>query len=268
MLNLGTFSRRLFDSELNWEQQKAIDGIVSRNYGTLPYLISGLLGTGKTKTLTEATLQFLQCGNRQTRILLCAPSDQRRVILRCQTLSYHTAAPRQTITSDSQAFELLSYKTVVTTCRDPILLTNARMTNTTLCSLDPGSSHYWTVLLVDEASQAMEPEPLIPISVVPLPRECDEGQYGPPPLVVMAGDEHQLGPRTALPHTPLKTSLFARLSQSPAEADHPLSGSGRQSLPPLSKSMLPILRPAFDTLIPKLPPPFCHPCRAILPLLL
>ncbi|KAK9771700.1 putative P-loop containing nucleoside triphosphate hydrolase protein [Seiridium cardinale] len=103
----------------------------------------------------------------------------------------------------------------------------------------------------------MEPEALIPISVVPPSREC-EGQYGPPPLIVMAGDEHQLGPRTAPPHTPLKTSLFARLPQRPAQC---CQYFGRLSTPrsrnyrPHSAILaVPSYRFYFDTLEPAASP--------------
>lgn len=66
----------------------------------------------------------------------------------------------------------------------------------------------------------------------------------------MAGDEQQLGPRTSLPCSPLKKSLFARLFQGPVYADHPLArGKTGKAPPPLTQSLLPIHRPAFANLI-------------------
>ncbi|GME65484.1 DNA helicase UvrD/REP type [Neofusicoccum parvum] len=43
--------RKLFDEELNFEQQKAVDSVCQHNYGEVPFLISGPPGTGKTKTI-------------------------------------------------------------------------------------------------------------------------------------------------------------------------------------------------------------------------
>jgi len=40
-LNPGVFVRKFFDTELNWEQKKAAECVCSRDYGTLPFLISG-----------------------------------------------------------------------------------------------------------------------------------------------------------------------------------------------------------------------------------
>lgn len=289
-LNPGMFRRELFDSQLNWKQQKAVDSILSRNYGTLPYLISGPPGTGKTKTMIEAALQLLHDGSEEPHILLCAPSDPaadtlaerlRRHLSPCELFRLirparsYAEVPGSLLpychSSSGNHFglpkfdQLLSFKVVVTTCRDAALLVDARLTNRGLytarkqqvasagfpdLSDRPRISPHWTALLMDEAAQAMEPEALIPISVVAPPSRCNAKTYGPPPLIAMAGDEHQLGPRTSLPQTPLKTSLFARLFQRSVYADHPLARSKNQTAPPpLSRSMLPIPRPAFANLI-------------------
>lgn len=63
------------------------------------------------------------------------------------------------------------------------------------------------------------------------------------PLFVMAGDEHQLGPHTLIPASPLKVSLFARLFKRGVYAEHPLA-RGK----PLTQSLLPIPCPAFANL--------------------
>lgn len=99
---------------------------------------------------------------------------------------------------------------------------------------------HWSALLMDEAAQATEPEALVPLTVVAPPLEYAET---PSPLFVMAGDEHQLGPRTSLPSSPLKTSLFARLFKRPVYAEHPLA---RGKI--LTQSLLPIPCPAFANL--------------------
>ena len=285
-LNTGSFNRPFFDEQLNWEQQKAIESICSRNYGTLPFLVSGPPGTGKTKTLIETALQLINNVDKVSHILFCAPSDPAADTI-IQRLSAHFKPtellrlnrPSRTFAEVSGAVlpfcyvsqnifclppfkHLMSYKIVVTTCRDASLLMYSRMTNFDLYAAEYGlrsSIHpydsppsqvelHWTALLIDEAAQAMEPEALIPLSIVAPPLESAKLAFRP--LFVMAGDEHQLGPRTSLRSSPLKTSLFARLFARPIYAGHSLArGRTRKAPPALNSAMLPILRPAFANLI-------------------
>jgi len=285
-LNPAAFNRPFFDGQLNWEQQKAVESIRSHIYGTLPFLISGPPGTGKTKTLVEISLQLVNNVDKVSHILLCAPSDPAADTL-VQRLSAHFKPtellrlnrPSRTFAEVSDAVlpfcytsqnifylppfkSLMSFKIVVTTCRDASILMYSRMTNLDLYAAEYGlrsSIHpyngpasqvelHWSALLIDEAAQATEPESLIPLAVVAPPLESVELEFKP--LFVMAGDEHQLGPRTSLHSSPLKTSLFARLFARSVYANHPLARSNTgKAPPPLSRSMLPILRPAFANLI-------------------
>jgi hypothetical protein len=165
---------------------------------------------------------------------------------------------------------MMSYKIVVTTCRDADMLVQARLTNkalayqakTTLSAIAPEASNsidssqliHWTALLLDEAAQAIEPEALIPLSVVdPAFSLVADGVKStewslPAPQFVMAGDEYQLGPRLSLKSaSPLSTSLFARLFARPLYHAHPLSRANGSK--PLTSTMLPMLRPMFTNLI-------------------
>lgn len=159
---------------------------------------------------------------------------------------------------------LMRYRVVVTTCRDADLLTSARMTNRDLFAVEvylrsiaeaihpfqrPSRTKlHWSAVLIDEAAQAMEPEALIPVDIVTPPKDIFEGDA---PLFVMAGDEHQLGPKISLAAaSPLQESLFARLAKRPVYADHPLARGKKGEPPtPLTRSVLPVLRPAFTNLI-------------------
>lgn len=149
---------------------------------------------------------------------------------------------------------LMGFKVVVTTCQAADILVQARVTNRDLVSLQgnlakniyPGSHQnsiplHWTALIVDEAAQATEPENLIPLSVVapPATPSCQS------PVFVMAGDQHQLNPRTYSRFTTLPTSLFERLSEISVYASHPLA---RKRLHRISHR-LPMLRPPFVNLI-------------------
>jgi DNA polymerase III delta prime subunit len=286
ILNPGSFNRRFFDEQLNWEQKKAIESICSHNYGTLPYLISGPPGTGKTKTLVEVALQLLKSVDGVSHILFCAPSDPAADTIVQRISAHFNPTELLRLNRPSRTFaqvpgavlpfcytsqdkfdlppfkQLMACKLVVTTCRDASLLLYSAMTNRDLYATEYGlrtSIHpyatqpsqvelHWTALFIDEAAQAMEPEALIPLSIVVPPLESDKLAFSP--LFVMAGDEHQLGPRTALPSSPLKTSLFARLFARPVYADHPLArGKSGNTPQTLSSAMLPIARPAFASLI-------------------
>jgi hypothetical protein len=169
------------------------------------------------------------------------------------------------------AFEnMMSYKVVVTTCRDADMLVQARLTNKSLMhlahkslsavapqlskSFNPTQLIHWTALLLDEAAQAIEPEALVPLSVIdPAFSRAATGAISTEwshsvPQVVMAGDEYQLGPRlSSKSASPLATSLFARLFARPLYSTHPLSRANGS--PGLTSAMLPILRPPFTNLI-------------------
>ncbi|TVY87980.1 putative helicase [Lachnellula willkommii] len=285
-LNNLSFNRLLFDSELNWEQQKAIESIGGQNYGTLPFLISGPPGTGKTKTLVELAIQLVKNVDNVAHILFCAPSDPAADTLVRRLASHFHPTQMFRLNRTSRAFtevpdtvlpfcyvsdnalslppfqKLMAYNIVVTTCRDASLLIRTRMTNSDLYAAEHGlvttihpdeaesfsTKLHWTALLMDEAAQAMEPEALIPLFVVAPPLKS--ARLPSTPLFVMAGDDHQLGPRLSLHSSPLKKSLFARLFARPVYAEHPLARAKTGKAPPiLNQSMLPILRPAFANLI-------------------
>lgn len=287
-LHPGIFHQRFFDQNLNWEQKKAVESVWLRQHGTLPYLISGPPGTGKTRCLNEICLQIVDNSITLNHILVCAPSDPATDTL-CLRLKDHLAPgdmlrlnrpcrtfqevpdsllPYCYIQGDEFGMPpletLMRYRVIVTSCRDSSMLARARLTNKDLYAVQhsiqtvsmaispyeplPEVKLHWTALLLDEAAQAMEPEALIPLAVVAPP--ADPNFNGPAPLVVMAGDEHQLGPRTSLAASPLKESLFGRLFKRPVYAEHPLARGKKGEAPvPLTKSLLPVLRPAFTNLI-------------------
>ena len=286
-LNPWKFDRPFFDNALNREQKKAVESVCSQDYGCIPYLISGPPGTGKTKTLVETALQLIHNVDGIDHILFCAPSDQAADTL-VQRLAPHLRLDELLrLNRASRTFaevsdkvllfcyianntfslpplrQMMKYRIVVTTCRDAALLMYARLTNMDLYAVEKGlldalypDEHipqrqkikpHWTALLMDEAAQAIEPEALIAISVI-APPSCVK-ELTVKPIFVLAGDEHQLGPRTALRSSPLKTSLFARLFARPVYKNHPRArGAAGRALPMLTKAMLPIRRPAFANL--------------------
>ncbi|KAK4503982.1 hypothetical protein PRZ48_004897 [Zasmidium cellare] len=285
-LNPATFKLELYDQMLNYEQQKAVQAILNREYGQVPYLISGPPGTGKTKTVTEIALQFL-AKNVTNRIILCAPSDPAADTL-VRRLSQHLDPKALLrINSPSRSFpevpdsvlpfcyvendifslppfpELMRKKVVVITCRDVDVLRKAHVSNADLFQLER-SLHaaihpeypplfpqlHWSGLIIDEAAQATEPEALLPLLFVAPPKEAQhEGNRLP--MVVLVGDQNQLGPRTASKAGPIRVSLFERLLSRPLYREHPLARSQqtRGIVRPLTRDMLPIARPPFTDLI-------------------
>ncbi|KAL0579214.1 adenylosuccinase ade13 [Marasmius crinis-equi] len=191
------------DGGLNLEQRVLAALSIARYQSSLPFLISGPPGTGKTRTIVETVHQILRSQPR-AHILLCAPSNPATDTL-AQRLRT-TLAPRDMlrlndpnrtfaeipdairpfcyIPKDDGKFALppwkalMKYKVVVTSCLDAEMLVSARCTNVVLGALEddvmealrpddrrPVTPH-WTHLLIDEAAQGSEPELLIPISVV------------------------------------------------------------------------------------------------------
>ncbi|KAK0955191.1 hypothetical protein LTS01_023519 [Friedmanniomyces endolithicus] len=285
-LNKGTIAWEPHDSELNYEQIRAIDNVLNRAYGTLPYMISGPPGTGKTKTLVELAMQLISAVP-EAHLLVCAPSDPAADTITSRLRQHMTPKQLLRLNSPSRSFpevpmsilpfchvdddmfslppfpQMMAYKIVVTSCRDAEILVRARLRNADLFSLEFGllsamhpektttyPSLHWTGLLMDEAAQAIEPEACLGMTVVAPPEKCMAPQQAPP-IFVMAGDQNQLGPRTASKGTALQTSLFERLLSRSVYSEHPLARSRLSGgvMRPLTQKMLPILRPPFANLI-------------------
>ena len=189
-------------------------------------------------------------------ILVCAPSDPAADTLATRLKHHFSPAVMLRLNDFSRTFAevpqelmaycyveenifnipalplLMSYKIVVATCRAAEILTQAQVTNRDLLSFQrnitrilqsPSESQksipiHWTALFVDEAAQATEPEILISLEVV-----TPHVHYAchPDPIVVMAGDQYQLSPRTYDKTTALHVSFFERLSGRPAYASRP-----------------------------------------------
>ena len=282
-LSTGTFNLNFTDKLLNYEQQKAISTIVDNEYGEVPYLISGPPGTGKTKTIVETAIQLISRESESSipHILVCAPSDAAADTLTSRLSLHFNKFQLFRLNGYTRSFaevpehlmlycyyendlftlppfpQLMSFRIIVTTCRDANMLVQARLTNLDLSQLlrstlsnitgktKPVPLH-WSALLLDEAAQATEPESDIPFSVIMPPDDTPGAEL---PQFILAGDQHQLGPRlaSATLDTGLATSLFARLAARPFYNDHPLSR--RFGSVAITKSMLPIPRPAFTNLI-------------------
>ncbi|KAF2849911.1 P-loop containing nucleoside triphosphate hydrolase protein, partial [Plenodomus tracheiphilus IPT5] len=278
--------RALFDHAINYEQAHAVNDVCTEVYGTLPYLISGPPGTGKTKTVVEIAMQLLNTTDI-AHVLICAPSEAAADTLALRLKEYLDVKQLFRLNRPGRAdnevpggllqyccmkgdmFYLPPFKTlmafniVVTSCRDAAILAEARLSNDDLWTMErnmdsafhpesplPTRSLHWGALLIDEAAQATEIEALPALSIIipPTAHPLHLSQ----PRFVMAGDERQLGPRTSSQDPKVSQSLFVRLSNRPLYATHPLSRYNIEpsSGPPvLKKSMLPMIYPPFTNLI-------------------
>lgn len=234
--------------------------------------------------MVELVTQLAFDPNIYGTILVCAPSDSAADTLALRLQGHFEPKIMFRLNDSSRTFaevpqELLPYcyvqddifnlpplpqlmgcKIVVSTCRTADILVQARVTNSDLVTLENNTADilnpqlaskrhkerinhlHWSALVVDEAAQATEPELLIPLSVVSPPTSCDSE---PNPIFVMAGDQHQLGPRIYNRDTTLSVSLFERLSNTPMYASHPLGRRSQNKTNPHSQ----MFRPAFANLV-------------------
>jgi hypothetical protein len=241
-----------YDDNLNAEQKSVARAITLHPRRKIPFLIHGPPGTGKTKTLTETTLQILQ-HHPHARILLTAPS-----VTAADTLALRLAPhlspreltrindPRRTFEEVPEALliyctveespngasrfglpewkKLIQTKVVICATHDIHILHLCKVSNLelgrwqgiTLSTLlgDAPAKLHWTHLLVDEAGQSSEAEMANALLLVVPSMYHSESQALP--VVVLCGDVAQLGPQIdshfARSHG-LDVSLLERLSK-------------------------------------------------------
>lgn len=195
---------------INYEQKQCVFDILRRNSGAAPYIIMGPPGTGKTLTVVEAIVQLLR-GNYDAKILVCAPSDTacdvianrvkpllpaksksdgggKHVLMRVNWYGRNPASlPPQLLSvspSNSEGVFMVPSEAVV------------RQASVVICRcfvagcLEYGPSmhkswveSHFTHVFIDECSQAMEVEALVPLLMVG--QSCS---------ITIAGDPQQLSP--------------------------------------------------------------------------
>ncbi|KAG8896554.1 hypothetical protein FRB99_008838 [Tulasnella sp. 403] len=181
----------------NPPQWLATIAIAELKPGSVPFVVFGPPGTGKTVTIIESIRQVLS-HQSSARILACAPSNSAADIL-AERLSRHVPksqlfrlnAPsrlRSTLPRELEDFslvdnkemfavpsarDLMKYRVVVSTC----------LSASVVYGIGVPAGHFGYIF-VDEAGQATEPEAMVPIKL----------NAGPRTNVILAGDPKQLGP--------------------------------------------------------------------------
>ncbi|KAJ7598461.1 P-loop containing nucleoside triphosphate hydrolase protein [Mycena floridula] len=205
----------------NPAQARAVASIVNRAPGSIPFVVFGPPGTGKTVTIVESILQLL-AKDPNSRILACAPSNSAADIIATQLVSlyklskadlFRAYAPSRA--KDQVPTELrnhhftnvdghfsvppmdiiLRYRVIVVTCVS--------------ASMIPGIGirrGHFSHIFIDEAGQATEPEAMISIKTM-----ADNKTN-----IVLSGDPKQLGPiirSTIARQLDFETSYIERLMQ-------------------------------------------------------
>ncbi|KAK1226927.1 hypothetical protein PQX77_010098 [Marasmius sp. AFHP31] len=180
----------------NPRQLQAVASISRAPPGSVPFVLFGPPGTGKTVTMIEAIRQILEKHPR-FRVLACAPSNSAAdlIALRLTSLgpdvlfrAYASSRTRDQVPDELDAFtyrnadgfysvpgleEMLRFRVVVTTCISANIVAGTGIRR----------GHY-SHIFIDEAGQANEPEAMIAI----------KSMTGDKTNVVLCGDPRQLGP--------------------------------------------------------------------------
>lgn len=171
--------------KVNEEQGSAVIDIIHKLHGNLPYLIFGPFGTGKSLTIVESILQVI-INNPQAKILVCAPSDAACDVLakRIYPLLRSLDHPSELLRINwwarklaSLPAELLPFCSISSTGYFLLpRVAEMRVASVIVCQCFMAGclelqqrgwmNDHFTHVFVDETSQAMETEILVPLTMV------------------------------------------------------------------------------------------------------
>ncbi|XP_072767482.1 putative helicase mov-10-B.1 isoform X2 [Anoplolepis gracilipes] len=191
--------------EKNEEQKQAVRKILNKTAYPAPYIIFGPPGTGKTATLVETISQIVKHYPMKN-ILVCATSNAavdeiaKRLLIGNvpANIVYRMYAPsRLWGTVDEKIRPCANFVNENTLFLPKDLLLLKRIIITTLVTsvrlnaVNFRENHF-SYIIIDEASQALEPEMLIPLTLTNKKNEDERMEFQA--QIVIAGDPYQLGP--------------------------------------------------------------------------
>ncbi|THH07554.1 hypothetical protein EW145_g3302 [Phellinidium pouzarii] len=223
----------------NPAQRQAVTIITRMPPGSVPFVVFGPPGTGKTSTIIEAIRQILYT-NPNSRVLACAPTNaaaelitkglsglgKKALIQLISPLRRKTSVSKNvlnfTYVNDREQFDfppqsdLGKFRVVVSTCYIASVLLGIGI-----------QRGHFTHIFIDEAGQATEPESMIPIRTMANDKTN----------VILSGDVKQLRPvvlSRVASELGLKTSYLDRLMSNPIYDE--TDGRGAKPLVKLTKS--------------------------------
>ncbi|KAI1732465.1 AAA domain-containing protein [Ditylenchus destructor] len=185
-------------------QKQAIYAIVNGVHGSVPFILWGPPGTGKTVTLVECVKQLI-IKSRTNRILICAPSNTAADLLALKLLENNAVKVRELrryyalgrhVNERNSALDNIVCMTRVNCfgeminvfsvdTRENMLKISVFVTTLTFCSeIEELERGFFTHIFIDETAQSFEPETLLPITRFATERT----------RVILCGDHQQLGP--------------------------------------------------------------------------
>ncbi|ESK92561.1 rna helicase [Moniliophthora roreri MCA 2997] len=215
------------------EQLQTVAAIVNLPPGSVPFVVFGPPGTGKTVTLVEAIRQLLD-SNPEARVLACAPSNSAADLLAIR-LSALGASQLLRLNSVTRNFKdvpkaLLKFsmynenEVFAMPASAEIIRTYRVIVSTCLTAGVPASlgveKGWFTHIFVDECGQTTEPAVMVPLKSL----------AGDKTNVILAGDNKQLGPivHSALAAAfGLKTSYLSRIMDRDMYSLDPGGDNGR-----------------------------------------
>ncbi|KDQ10484.1 hypothetical protein BOTBODRAFT_58037 [Botryobasidium botryosum FD-172 SS1] len=181
--------------QTNPPQRQAVTAIMHQKPGSVPFVVFGPPGTGKTVTIIEAIRQIL-IRNPAAKILACAPSNSAADLLAARLTDlgsqlFRLNAPSRLKESLPDKLAPFSSPNEYGTFLIPSVAVLARyrvvVSTTTSASIPHGiglSRGHFSHIFIDEAGHDLEPAAMIPIKTM----------AGLETNVILSGDPKQLGP--------------------------------------------------------------------------
>ncbi|KAG7441318.1 RNA helicase [Guyanagaster necrorhizus] len=180
----------------NVRQRQAVDCILRQPGGSVPFIIFGPPGTGKTVTVIEAIRQILSA-NPKARILACAPSNSAADLITSRLTMigedrlfrfYAPSRPKKAVTHEIEPFTYVNEEgnfsvPILSRVRQLKVIVSTCVSASVFFGIGIPRGHF-THIFIDEAGQATEPEAMIAVKTM-----ADNMTN-----VILSGDPKQLGP--------------------------------------------------------------------------